>query len=316
MHIFGLFKCNYTNLLYNVEMNNTNTINGLFHIPDEGSFLKKLILSHPTVYNPDVVLAFKALQEFYPELRLIHKEHYFALLLPTESPGLILEAMLITTEDEGEKLFSIYHRLHFDEEMYPHGPRLIEADAFLRLSAVLVNAPVKGRVDALASLLNYQVQEALNIEITMLSLADGNTQIAEENVLPFVNNSIGRYMLANTLDDLAYIRPINSEDLSRLIAGYCDIPLLSAAAGVERLEDFSSDIIRSEDVFVPEFASSTICLMFLLIEKKTSSAMLEKGSFKTIKEFLLEKRELYKLRDITSKGEMLGNFQQLSEASL
>ncbi len=316
INIVAPFKCNYTNLLYNVEMNNTNTINGLFHIPDEGSFLKKLILSHPTVYNPDIVVAFKVLHAVYPELRLVHQEHYFSLLLPSESEGLTLEAMLITTQDEGEKLLSIYHRLHFDEQMYPQGPRVIEADAFLRLSAVLVNAPVSGRIDGLASLLNYQVQEALNIEITMLSLADGNTQIAQENITPFVNNAIGRYMLASTLDDLEYIRPMNSEDLSRLVSRYCDIPLVSAATGVEKLEDIALDISRSEDVFIPNFASSTICLMFLLIEKKTSSAMLEKGSFKTIKEFFLDKHELYKLRDISGAGEMLGNFQQLSEPAV
>ena len=294
-------------------MQNTNTINGLFHIPDEGSFLKKLILSYPAVYNPDIIVAYKALQEHYPSLELIHKDKYFSLLLPTESPGLQLEAMLITTEDKGQKLFSIYHRLHFDEQMYPQGPRVIEADAFLRLSTLIVNAPFENRIDGLASLLNYQVQEALNIEITMLTLADGDTEVAEDNILPFVNNAIGRYMLASQLDDIDYMSPMDTNALSRLISGYCDIPLVNAAAGVERLEDFTMDILRSEDNFIPQYASSTLCLMLLLIEKKTSSAMLENGTFKTIKEFLLDKREIYKLRDITGEGEMLGNFQQLNE---
>jgi len=293
-------------------MNNTNTINGLFHIPDEGSFLKKLILNNPCVYNPDIVVAFKALQEVYPDLQLVHKENYFALLLPTQSPGLSLEAMLITTTDEEQKLFSIYHRLHFDEKMYPHGPRVIEADAFLYLSAVLVNAPADNRIDALASLLNYQVQEAFNIEITMLTLADGDTQIAEKNIVPFINNTIGRYMLASTLDNLEYIRPMQKDELSRLIAGYCDIPLLTAATGIEKLGDFRADVIRSEELFIPDFASSTVCLMFLLLEKKTSSAMLEDGSFKTIKEFFLDKRDIYGLKDVRGRGEMLGNFQQLT----
>lgn len=294
-------------------MQNTNTINGLFHIPDEGSFLKKLILGYPTVYNPDVILAFKALQEVYPDLKLIHKDHYFSLRLPTESPGLSLEAMLITTEDKGEKLFSIYHRLHFDEEIYPQGPLVIEADAFLRLSAVIVNVPLKNRLDGLTSLLNYQIQEALDIEITMLSLADSDTQIVEDNVLPFVSNAIGRHMLANQLDDTAYVRPVNSDDLSRLVSGYCDIPLVNAKIGVENLVDFSDDITRSEDLFIPNFASSTLCLMLLLIEKKTSSAMLETGSFKTIKEFLLDNKEIYRLRDISGDGEILGNFEQLRQ---
>lgn len=294
-------------------MQNTNTINGLFHIPDEGSFLKKLILSYPTVYNPDIVLAFKALQEIYPDLRLVHKDNYFSLRLPTESAGLSLEAMLITTQDKDEKFFSIYHRLHFDEEMYPAGPLVIEADAFLHLIAVLVNVPLKNRLDGLTSLLNYQVQEALNIEITMLSLADGDTQIVQDNALAFVNNAIGRCMLANQLDDTAYVRPMSSDHLSHLVAGYCDIPLVNVGVGIEKLDDFSSDIIKSEDVFIPHFASSTLCLMLLLIEKKTSSAMLEHGSFKTVKEFLLDNKEIYKLQDITGSGEMLGNFEQLRQ---
>jgi len=296
-------------------MQNTNTINGLFHIPDEGSFLKKLILSHPTVYNPDIVLAFKALQEIHPRLKLIHKDNYFSLLLPTQSPGLTLEAMLITTEDKGEKLFSVYHRLHFDEQMYPQGPLVIEADAFLHISAVVVNTPLSNKVDALASLLNYQVQEALNIEITMLCLSDADTEIIEDNVLPFINNAIGRYMLASTLDDAEYIRPIGADELSRLVAGYCDIPLINVATGVDKLVDFEDDITKSEDIFVASFASSTLCLMLLLIEKQTSSAMLEQGSFKTVKEFLLDNKELFKLRDITGSGELLGNFQQLTNES-
>lgn len=297
-------------------MQNTNTINGLFHIPDEGSFLKKLILSYPTVYNPDILVAFKALQEVYPDLKLVHKENYFSLLLPTQSPGLNLEAMLITTEDEKQKLFSVYHRLHFDEQIYPQGPTVIEADAFLCLNTVLVNIPLENRIDALTTLLNYQIQEALNIEITMLTLADGDTQTAEENIIPFINNAVGRYMLASTLDGLEYIRPLKKDDLSRLVARYCDIPLVSADRGVELLEDFDTDVISSEDLFIPCFASSTICLMFLLLEKKTSSVMLEEGGFKTIKEFFLNKKEFYRLRDITGGGELLGNFQQLSKSPL
>ncbi|PHR57328.1 MAG: hypothetical protein COA44_06410 [Arcobacter sp.] len=293
-------------------MQNTNTINGLFHIPDEGSFLKKLILTYPSVYNPDIVLAFKALKEIHPSLELIHKDKYFSLLLPTQSEGLQLEAMLISTEDKGEKLFSIYHRLHFDEQMYPQGPRVIEADAFLRLSAVLVNVPLSNKLDALASVLNYQVQEALNIEITMLSLADSNTQIVEDNILPFINNAVARAMLASQLDDGEYIRPMTKDDLSRLVSGYCDLPLVNVATGIDNLADFMDDIIKSENAFVPNFASSTLCLMLLLIEKKTSSAMLDTGNFKTIKEFLIDNKEIYKLRDITGEGEMLGNFEQLT----
>ncbi len=294
-------------------MNNTNTINGLFHIPDEGSFLKKLILSHPTVYNPDVVVAFKALQEVYPDLKLLHNENYFSLILPAQSPGLTLEAMLITTEDQGQKLFSLYHRLHFDKQIYPQGPSIIEADAFLCLSAVLVNIPLEHRIDALASLLNYQVQEALDIEITMLSLADGDTSIAEENITPFIDNAIGRYILACRLDDIDYTRPREKPDLSRLLASYCDIPLLSTEKGIEHLDDITTDIKRSEDMFIADYASSTIGMMLLLLEKKTSSAMLETEGLNTIKEFFLNNQELYKLRNITGMGETLGNFQQLRD---
>ncbi len=292
-------------------MQNTNTINGLFHIPDEGSFLKKLILNNPTTYNPDIIVAFKALQEIYPELKLIHKEHYFSLQLPTQSPGLSLEAMLITTKDDEQKLFSIYHRLHFDEQMYPDGPRVIEADAFLMLSAIMVNTPLENRIDGLASLLNYQVQEALNIEITMLSLADGDPSIAENNILPFIDNAIGRYMLATALDNIEYIRPTDIQDLANLVSSYCDIPLQSALAGINTLENFSMDMQNSEDAFIPNFASATLTTMLLLVEKKTSSAILDNGSLKTIKNFLLDHKEIYRLKDVTGEGEMLGNFEQL-----
>lgn len=296
-------------------MNNTNTINGLFHIPDEGSFLKKLILNNPTIYNPDIVDAFKTLQDLYPDLRLVHKENYFSLLLPTHSPGLSLEAMLITTIDNDQKLFSIYHRLHFDKQVYPQGPDVIEADAFLQLSAVLVNAPLNNRTEALASLLNYQVQEALEIEITMLTLADGDTRTVQENILPFINNTIARHMLACRLDDIEYIRPANQEELGPLIATYCDLPMLNVAEGIENLEDFRADLIRCEETFIPDFASSTVCLMFLLLEKKTSAAMLENGGLNIIKTFFRDKKVLYNLHDIKGDGQLLGNFQQLGDIS-
>ncbi|MGB5964375.1 MAG: hypothetical protein WBF77_11255 [Sulfurimonadaceae bacterium] len=290
--------------------NNTNTINGLFMIPDEGSFLKKLILSRPTVFNPDVLLAFKVLQESNPELELIQKDNYFALILPSVSPGLTLEAMLITTEEDGQLFFSIYHRLHFDQSIYP-GMQIIEADAFLRMAAVITNVPINDRIEGLASLLNYQVKEALNIEITMLTLADANPKVVEENVLPYVMNAVTRFMLATTLDDADYIRPMSADELSALIARWCDLPLLVSATGVNRLVDYQDDIIKVENAFIPEFASSTTCLMFLYLEQRTSSALLEKGGFKLVKEFLLDKAELYNLKTIVGTGDTLGNFKQL-----
>lgn len=293
--------------------NSTNIINGLFQFPDEGSFLKKLILSRPTVFNPDVVLAFKVLQESHPSLELIQKAHYFALLLPTVSPGVTLEAMLITTEEEGTRYFSIYHRLHFDQTMYP-GMNIIEADAFLRMAAVVTNVPVNDRIEGLASLLNYQVKEALNIEITMLTLADANPQVVEDNVLPYVMNAVSRFMLATTLDDSDYIRPMSADELSALIARWCDLPLLVSATGVNKLEDYGEDIIKTENAFISEYASSTTCLMFLYLEQKTANALLDKGGFKLIKEFLLDKADLYNLKSVVGTGETLGNFKQLDDA--
>jgi len=294
---------------------NANGINGLFHIPDESSFLKKLILSNEAVYNPNVVTVFKLLQEKYPTIELIHKENYFALMLPTQSEGVQLEAMLITTQNsEGEELFSIYHRLHFDPKYFPIA--LIEADAFVRPSAVVVNAPLKtargdAGIDGIASVLNYQINEALNIEITMLTLADGNLEVVENYVDAYVMNTIARYMLATKLDGIEYMGPLSANDLATLIARYSDVPLLNAAQGVEKLKNFKQDIKRSEDAFVAEFASSTPMLMFLYLESRTSDVLLEQGGFYAVKEFLLDKAELYNLQSIEGSGEMLGNFEQL-----
>ena len=293
--------------------NNTNIINGLFMIPDEGSFLKKLILARPTIFNPDILLAFKVLQEAHPTLEMIQKEHYFALILPTESPGVTLEAMLITTEEDGTRFFSIYHRLHFDKSMYP-GMSIIEADAFLRMAAVITNVPINDRIEGLASLLNYQLQEALNIEITMLTLADANPKVVEENVLPYVMNAVTRFMLATTLDGAEYQSPMGANELSALIARWCDLPLLTAATGVDSLEDYSEDIIKVENAFISEFASSTTCLMFLYIEQKTANVLLEKGGFKTLKAFLLDNGELYALKTVKGTADTLGNFKQLDNA--
>lgn len=293
--------------------NNTNIINGLFMIPDEGSFLKKLILARPTIFNPDVLLAFKMLQERYPSLEIIQKEHYFALILPTESHGVTLEAMLITTEEKGVRYFSIYHRLHFDPEIYP-GMNIIEADAFLRMAAVITNVPINDRIEGLASLLNYQLQEALNIEITMLTLADANPKVVEENILPYVMNAVSRFMLASSLDGAPYTSPMGANELSALIARWCDLPLITAALGVDRLENYSEDIIKVEDAFIAEFASSTTALMFLYVEQKTANALLDNGGFKLLKEFLLEKAELYGLESVKGSADTLGNFQQLDNA--
>ena len=282
-------------------------------IPDEGSFLKKLILARPTIFNPDILLAFKVLQEAHPTLEMIQKENYFALILPTESPGVTLEAMLITTEEDDTRYFSIYHRLHFDQNMYP-GMSIIEADAFLRMAAVITNVPINDRIEGLASLLNYQLQEALNIEITMLTLADANPKVVEENVLPYVMNAITRFMLATTLDDAAYESPMGANELSALIARWCDLPLLTAATGVDRLENYSDDIIKVENSFVSEFASSTTCLMFLYIEQKTANALLENGGFSALKYFLLDNADLYALKTVKGTADTLGNFKQLDDS--
>ena len=286
-------------------MQNTNTINGLFHIPDEGSLIKKLILTHPPVFNPQLNSAYELLQKQHPTLQFIQKEHYVSLILPTVSEGLTLEAMLITTEDKGKRYFSIYHRLHFE-----HG-FLIEADAFLRVSAVLVNIPLNDKVDALASLLNYQVQEAFNIEITMLSLADSNLEIPKTNILPFVMNAISRHMLASTLDDITYTRPLNSDDLGRLVAKYCDIPLHIALEGIAQLENWEEDIKLIEEAFIPEFSSSTACMMLFILEQKTAQALLEHGGFGEVKSFLLKNSLLFSLHHLNGEGKTLGDFKKL-----
>ncbi|MEE8589576.1 MAG: hypothetical protein V3S80_09560, partial [Sulfurimonadaceae bacterium] len=191
---------------------------------------------------------------------------------------------------------------------------IIEADAFLRMAAIVTNVPINDRIEGLASLLNYQIKEALNIEITMLTLADANPKVVEENVLPYVMNAVSRFMLATTLDDADYTSPMGTNELSALIARWCDLPLLVAATGVDKLENYSDDIIKVENAFIPEFASSTTCLMFLYLEQKTSSALLDKGGFKLVKEFLLDKAELYNLKTVVGTGDTLGNFKQLDES--
>jgi len=292
--------------------NSTNIINGLFCIPDEGSFIKKLILANPTIFNPDILLAFKVLQEAYPDLQLIQKEHYFALLLPTISEGITLEAMLITTQKEDQRLLSIYHRIHFDQKLYP-GMNIIESDTFLRLSAIVTNLPILERIEGLASLFNYQLKEAANIEITMLTLADANPKVVESNILPYIMNAVSRYMLACTLDDIAYERPQSKDVLSSLIARWCDLPLLTCAKGIEHVTDFKDDIIKTEDAFIAEFASATPCMMFLYLEQKTSSALLDKGGFKTLKRFMIDQAALFELTTIHGSANTLGKFHELQD---
>ncbi len=294
-----------------MSMQNSNLINGLFQIPDEGSFLKKLILSHPTTFNPDVPIAFKLLQKHYPEIRLLHKDHYFALMLPCTSEGLELEAMLITTEDtSGEKYFSIYHRLHFDQDLYPDA-KIIESDAFLRLSSIVTNVAIDDEFEGLVQLLNHQIKEALNIEITMLTLADGNYEVSENNILPSVMNAVGRSMLAAQLDDVAYKSIENSDALSSLIAQWCDLPLLVSATGVEKLLDWKEDVRKSEEAFMAEYASSTICLMYLYVEHKEYSAIIEKGGFALMKEYLLENGKFFGLKKVVGNAATLGKFKQI-----
>ncbi len=293
-------------------MQNTNTIHGLFHIPDEGSFLKKLILHNPTIYNPDILTAFQTLHQVYPELRLITQENYFSLMLPTQSEGISLEAMLISTNNGEKTLLSIYHRLHFDESIYPQGPYLVEADAFLDFNTIMVNTPYNHRIDGLVSLLNYQIQEALNIEITMLCLADADTQIVQENIQPFIHNALSRYRLASCLDNLEYLSPKDTDSLSQLICEYCDLPLSDVLIGIETLNNLETEIGETEECYIPQFASSTLCMMLLLIEQKTSSALLEQGGLHRIQEFLSEQKRIYGLEDITSTGNILGSFKQLN----
>jgi hypothetical protein len=287
-----------------------NTINGLFHIPDEGSFLKKLILANKPAYNKDVKTAFKYLSQQHKNIELIEEENYAALMLPTVSPGVKLEAMFITTFKEGKKLLSIYHRLHFDEHTYGK-QMLIEADAFLRMSAVVINLPVDDRLEGIAYLMNYQIQEALNIEITMLTLSDSNPDIAKENILPFVMNSIGRYMLACSLDGVEYNLPATSDDLARMVADYCDVPLVTALTGVGALADYKSDIEKSELAFISEYASSTSCMMFLYVDNNKIDQFLDKG-FKIIKSYLLDAKDMLGLETVVGDSQTLNQFQRIN----
>jgi hypothetical protein len=287
-----------------------NEINGLFHIPDEGSFLKKLILANEPIFNKDVSIVFKHLQANYPDIELIQEDNYFALMLPAQSAGVKLEAMFITTMKEGTKLLSIYHRVHFDPTMYEMENLLIEADAFLRMSAVVINVPLEDNLEGLAYLMNYQIQEALNIEITMLTLSDANEQIAVENILPFVMNAIGRYMLACSLDGVDYTLPQTSDDLARMVADYCDIPLVTALTGVGNLVDWKSDVEKSALAFISEFASSTSCLMFLYIPHAQIDQFLDKG-FKVIKDYLLDSQKRYGLKTVVGDAETLNQFQRI-----
>lgn len=286
-------------------------INGLFHIPDEGSFLKKLILAHDTVMNKDVLTVFEYLKQSHKNIELIQEEHYFALMLPTVSPGIKLEAMFISTMREGQKLLSIYHRLHFDERVYGIENQIIEADAFLRMASVVVNVPVDDHLEGLAYLMNYQIQEALNIEVTMLTLSDSNDSVAIENILPFVMNAVGRYMLACSLDGIEYTLPATSDDLARLVSDYCDIPLVTALTGIGNLADWKGDVEKSELAFISEYACSTSCLMFLYIDHDKIDLFLDKG-FKVIKEHLLASEKLYGLQTIVGDAQTLNQFQRIN----
>jgi len=294
---------------------NANGIHGLFHIPDEMSYIKKLILSNSTVYNPEIIVAFKIVQEKYDNVKLVHKDNYFALLLPTESQGVQLEAMLITTVDEeGNKLFSIYHRLHFDPKYFPIA--LIESDAFLALANIVVNVPLssargKSGVEGITALLNYQINEALNIEITMLTLADANVQMLHDYVETYIYNSVYRYMLASHLDNLEYHLDFKRDEVAALIAKYCDVALLDVAIGLEKIDNLEEILIRCEDTFLAEFASGVVGMMFLYLEAKTSEALLDEGGFASVKNFFQKNSAFYALQSLDGMGERLGTFTQL-----
>ena len=286
-------------------------INGLFHIPDEGSFLKKLIMANDTVFNGDISTVFKYLEQNHNDIELVQEENYFALILPTISPGVKLEAMFITTMREGKKLLSIYHRLHFDKRVYGEENHIIEADAFLRMATVVVNVPIEDNLEGLAYLMNYQIQEALNIEVTMLTLSDSNESVAMENILPFVMNAVGRYMLACSLDGIEYTLPATSDDLARLVSDYCDIPLVTALTGIGALQDWKSDVEKSESAFISEYASSTSCLMFLYIKHDKIDLFLDKG-FRVIKEYFLDSQKLYGLQTIVGDAQTLNQFERIN----
>jgi len=54
--------------------------------------------------------------------------------------------------------------------------------------------------------------------------------------------------------------------------------------------------------------------MFLYLEQKTSSALLDKGGFKLIKQFMLDQPELFNLKSVKGTGDTLGKFTQLDDS--
>lgn len=286
-------------------------IESLFFIPDESSFIKKLILSQPRTFNEKMAKVYELLQEVYPGINLIQKDAYFSLVLPTESEGIMLEAMIITTEFNDKEYMSIYHRIIFDHELYEIANPYIESDAFLRYNNIITNFPLPEDANAIASLLNYQLQEALSLEISILTLADSTPSLVTDNILPYLANALISYMIASRLDGLEYEIPRDLDTLSKLVARYGDLAIINVIHGLEKLENLEAELQRIEDSFIPEYASSTSALMLIALKPETAGALLDDGGFAKVKEFLLENEELYGLQNITGTGENLVKFSQL-----
>ncbi len=288
-------------------------IESLFFIPDENSYIKKLILSQPRTFNEKMSKVYELLQEVYPGINLLQKDAYFSLVLPTESEGIMLEAMIITTEYNKKEYMSIYHRIIFDRELYEIENPYIESDAFLRYQNTITNFPVPEDTNSIASLLNYQLQEALSLEISILTLADSTPSLIEDNILPYMANALISYMIASKLDALEYIIPRDMDELSKLIARYADLAIINVINGLEKLENLESELQRIEDSFIPQYASSTSALMLIALKPETASALLDDGGFAKVKEFLSDNEEIYDLQNITGVGEKLIKFSQLAE---
>lgn len=293
----------------------TNMINGLFAIPDEASFLKKLILSRPTTENGRIPIVVDFLKQNHPDIELVKKDHYYALMLPTHSAGVRLEAMLITTLEGTKEYFSIYHRLHFEEGIFNEKSHLIEADAFLRMGSVIVNAPVSSDLEKLAYLLNYQIEQAPTIEVTMLMLSDAKLKLDAQTIVPHIMNATARLMLASSLDGMAYERPQTLDDMGRLVSVYSDIPLVEVLESLESLDDWQEDLRRSEEAFVAEYAASTSCLMFYLLDAERSEPLLDQG-FAVLKQYLIDNAAQFNLLSTFGAGSTLGQFQQVDMSEL
>ncbi|MDH5465627.1 MAG: hypothetical protein OEW60_08325 [Thiovulaceae bacterium] len=284
-----------------------------FLIPDEHSFLKKLILTRPLILHKDIEVVFSYLSKRFDGIELVENTSHFSLYVPTLSQGVRLEYMFLTSLDEGKKYLSVYPRLFMQSQEGQE--QVFESDAFIRPSALVINAPIDDRLEGLAYLMQYLIKDAPNVEVMMLTLADGVFDFKQKSIVPFVQNCVARKMLLASLEDVPYERAQTQEDLARDITMFCDIPIIAALEGVETLIDYENDIVQSERVFMPQYASSITTMMHLFIAQDTLDALLDKG-FESIAEHLIKDEKLLNLQKCQGLKEQLKPFEQIDPAEV